>query len=1069
MQNSTKKPASKPAPRRSSAPARKPASRPAPARNPAPRSSGRERNVLPLIIAGGIVFIVLCFFLQKYVFPNGVLPKTTDKSIPEIDAAATVRVSEVMSSNASSIQDDTGAYPDWVEIVNNSGKTVNLYGWKLAKDSSLMIKYFEFPNQTLAAGERVLVYCTGTLRNNAGYAYHAPFRISAAGDTLVLFNPNNTAVQTLNVPEMSANQSYAEIGGEWTVTDEATPGLSNTSESYHLLHDNREVSDSPIEITELMAKNMSYAADENGEFLDWIEIHNKSAYTVSLNNYALSDSDRNLQKWHFPNVSIGPDEYMIVYCSGYDRRDPVGRLHTNFRLSSEKEGAYLSNAAGQLIDFVEYDLLKADQSYSRQSDGTWTTNLSPTPGMSNSFQSAALIDGQFAAQNSSGVFFNEIMATTTTANVGKASYDWIELYNATSQTIDLSSWGLSDNPAKPRKWQFPAGTTIAPGQYMGVYCSGLNTTVKGYCHTNFKLSATEGESLVLSDPTGKILDRVQLGMQYSNMPYGRISGRNGFYYLAASTPGSGNVQVGYESRMLKPTFSVQGGMYPANQHFNVALSAEPGATIYYTLDSSTPDPAAVGGIVYTPDPEVSVNGRYETFVYTDPIPVTQTTVIRAIAVKDGQLTSLVETQSYLVGVSHTMQVISLVMNPTDLWDYNTGLYVKGPNALSKSPYGSLGKGANFWMTWEKDANVELFDLDGSTVLSQGCGVRLHGQYSRKEAQKPFKIIARSKYGDSRFRAKLFPNRDYTEYQSFLLRASGQDTRKTRMRDSILTALADGMGVMYQDTNLAIVYLNGEYWGHYNMRERINTFSICQWEGWDPVIKDSIDLVKANTSVMKGSVDSWKTILEWIKKNGVETSEKLEYVKQYIDVDNYLKYIAVEMYTGNTDLLNVKKYRTSEKDGKWRFILFDFDWAFTTNTNSVGRWLKPGGMGEGNKTDNSLFIALMKNPECKDMFLKLFAEKLRGPWSSEAVLARIDERYNELEPEIDQHLEKWGPSRKTYESEINTLKSYARKRPGHLLYYFSQSLSRSDMEYYFGDLLETVTMLDADGKVYNYNK
>lgn len=135
---------------------------------------------MPLIIAGGIVFIVLCFFLQKYVFPNGVLPKTTDKSIPEIDAAATVRVSEVMSSNASSIQDDTGAYPDWVEIVNNSGKTVNLYGWKLAKDSSLMIKYFEFPNQTLAAGERVLVYCTGTLRNNAGYAYHAPFRISAA-------------------------------------------------------------------------------------------------------------------------------------------------------------------------------------------------------------------------------------------------------------------------------------------------------------------------------------------------------------------------------------------------------------------------------------------------------------------------------------------------------------------------------------------------------------------------------------------------------------------------------------------------------------------------------------------------------------------------------------------------------------------------------------------------------------------------------------------------------------------------------------------------------------------------
>src|SRR5699024_4088551 len=126
----------------------------------------------------------------------------------------------------------------------------------------------------------------------------------------------------------------------------------------------------------------------------------------------------------------------------------------------------------------------------------------------------------------------------------------------------------------------------------------------------------------------------------------------------------------------------------------------------------------------------------------------------------------------------------------------------------------------------------MFALDGSTVISQGCGIKLHGQYSRAEEQKAFKVIARSQYGDNRFRASLFPNRDYTEYQSFLLRASGQDTAQTFMRDSIITSFAadlDEGHVMYQDTALCVVYLNGEYWGCYNMRERVNTISIAQWE------------------------------------------------------------------------------------------------------------------------------------------------------------------------------------------------------------------------------------------------
>ena len=1012
-----------------------------------------------LVAVGVIVFIIISFILQAK-FPNGI-GGNTQTALPAIDVALSIRITEVMSSNGSAVQDENGEFSDWFEVANVSGQSVNLRGYKIAQEATHVLQYFEFPDHTLAPGERTIVFATNTSKNNFGYTYHAPFKISSAGDTLILFNPHDHAIQTINVPALSSNQSYAEVDGKWIVTGEYTPRMENTHENYVLARGDRTLTESPIKITEFMAKNVSYAPDENGEYVDWIEIHNSSDYTVSLNGYALSDSEENLQKWRFPNVSLGAGEYMIVYASGYDRSQTGSNLHTNFRLSTEKEFLILTNASGNMVDYVEYDILKADQSYSRQADDSWTTMLPPTPGKSNSYESAALIDGQFAAQNATGVYLNEIMASTTQVNSSGASYDWIEIYNRSSHTVDLSGWGISDEPDKPRKWQFPDGASVASGQYLGVLMSGLDKKEGPYYHASFKLSSTEGNTLVLSMPDGTIVDRAPLTYQYSNISYGRINGKNGFYYMTATTPLTANAQSGYTSRLLPPTFSVKGGAFESTMPFTVTLTAEPGATIYYTLDSSTPDPANLNGTNYTMDTDsrnvyFPATTFYQTHVYSEPIPVLSTTIIRAIAVKDGKISSLINTQSYLLGVKHTMDVISLVMNPVDLWDRNNGLYVYGPNALAQSPHGSIGKGANFWMTWEKDSNIEMYSTDGKTILSQGCGVKLHGQYSRKEAQKAFKIVARSKYGVNRFYAPLFPNRDYTEYQSFVLRSSGQDWDRTRMRDSILTALSEGSSVMYQDTALAIVYLNGEYWGHYNLRERINTFSICQWEGWDESLKDSMDLLKANTNVMQGSNEDWLKIKEWYDKNGIETEEELEYVKRFIDVDNYLEYIAIQMYGGNPDLLNVKKYKSDEVDGKWRWILFDTDWGFHHDTNSPNRWLTPGGMGTDKRTDNSLFIELMKNPVCKDQFLTYFAEHLATTWSTENVTRLIEERAALLEPEIDQHLARWNISRSTYDSEIKTMLRWVQKRPGRLLYFFSNLLSESEMQHYFGDILETVT-------------
>ena len=120
-------------------------------------------------------------------------------------------------------------------------------------------------------------------------------------------------------------------------------------------------------------------------------------------------------------------------------------------------------------------------------------------------------------------------------------------------------------------------------------------------------------------------------------------------------------------------------MFAAGDSLTLTISAEPGAKIYYTLDSSDPDPSHIGGYAYKVDPEFAsrVDGHVTTYAYSGPITINDTTVVRAAAFKDGQLSSMVETQTYFFGLEHTMQVVSLVMDPMDMWSYEKGLYVKG--------------------------------------------------------------------------------------------------------------------------------------------------------------------------------------------------------------------------------------------------------------------------------------------------------------------------------------------------------------------------------------------------------
>ncbi len=945
-------------------------------------------------------------------------------------AENTIHINEVVSENATSYLTDGGEAPDWIEIVNDGSTAVNLKNYSMMLESEPN-KIFSFPRVTLSAGEYLIIYADDSTKSGD---MHAPFKLSASGgDTLVLLNAQSQAIDMLDLPELAVDNSYCRMAdGTWQVSTQPTPGAQNSISETETGSSGITVVEGSLEISEAMSVNSLYFPDEDGNTPDYIEIHNTSDESVNLSGWYLSDDSAKLKKWAFPAVTLPADGYLAVHCSGLDRTEVAAHLHTNFKLGKDGETVYLTNDDGRTVSMVDIPALSDGQAWSLF-NGEWSSELAPTPNRHNTHDAAAAVNAELFANRS--VYISEVMASPTSQK-----YDWIEIYNGTSQVMDLSGYGLSDDSAKPRKWQFPQGTTIQPGEYMGVYLSGTeDATLDGFTNADFKLSKDGGFTVCLSTADGTITDAIYLPKQYSGISYGRVQGQTGSYFFAEATPGTANSGSYYLGKAQPAEYSVKGGLFTTGQSFQVELTASEGSRIYYTLDCSDPDTSSM--------------------LYTGPITISSTTILRTRVYRSDYMESYMDTQSYLYDVNNdngSVYVVSLVSDPDNLFSEEKGIMIKGPNATDTFPYGSLNKGANFWMDWEREAHVELYEADGTQGISQECGIKLHGQYSRAEKVKAFKVLARSEYGSNRFEYPIFSNRDYTEYQSFVLRSSGQDLDKVFMRDSLLTRLAKDTSVMYQETEVCVVYINGMYYSMMYLRERISKYSICQFEGWEGM-EDDIDLIKANHAEMQGSNDTFEELLEYLDTHDANTQETYDRIDSTIDLQNYIEYMATEIFVGNGDTLNVKRYRNGKTDGKWRWVLFDLDWAFCVDTNSISRWLDPSGMGTNKATDTTLFIACMKNDTIRDRFLTYFGQQLATTFSSANVISLMQERFELIEGLLPGYLEQIGSTETTYANELKIFAAYAETRPTKILEYFDGVFNFTDAQKqkYFGDAIAAI--------------
>ncbi|RZJ30964.1 MAG: T9SS type A sorting domain-containing protein [Flavobacterium sp.] len=670
------------------------------------------------------------------------------------------------------------------------------------------------------------------------------------------------------------------------------------------------------------------------------------------------------------------------------------------------------------------------------------------------------------------VVINEVVASNTTINTDEdATYqDWVELYNRGASSVNLSGYGLTDDATLPHKWTFPA-VTMAPNTYLLVWCSDKNRAVAGQpLHSNFKISST-GETLTLTNVASVTVDAVTVPAIPSNISYGRIAnGTGSFMFIQAVTPAAANGNIGYTQVLSPPTFSQNSGFFTSG--FNLTLSTTtPGATIYYTTDGSDPDPANLSGTqydyrnVYAEHPGDSegpiLHKTYQSLAYNAPISIVDRTsqandistinatykhsptylptsfnvfkgtVIRAITVKQGALTSPIASETYIVsplGANRfTLPVISIGITESKLFDYTNGIYVAGKdwddwrdaNPTLEPDFVERGNYFHSGAQYEETANFTYL-VNGVDVVNQTVGLRIHGGESSTYESKSFNVYARADYGSDKMDYKFFSNLNETNFDRLVFRNSGGDFHNTMFRDALNHNIVRNLNSTIEEYQPTITLINGEYWGILNIRERRDGNYFKRVYNIDSA---DLDLLEndglAAEYIESGDNTDFLNLQSYFQNNSLVSDANYQYIKTRIDTDNFMDYFIANIYMDNGDWpgTNVVYWRKKVpytpsapygEDGRWRWVFHDMDDTFgvtadSYNHNNLASATATGGPDWPNPDWSTLFLRkLLQNPTFKNEFISRFADLMNTTFIPSRVISLLNELNNNLLPEIVEH-------------------------------------------------------------------
>ena len=674
--------------------------------------------------------------------------------------------------------------------------------------------------------------------------------------------------------------------------------------------------------------------------------------------------------------------------------------------------------------------------------------------------------GVFSEAQVSGLRINEFQASNTvTLQDEDGMYsDWIELYNPSAAAIHLAGWSLTDDVLVPKKWVFP-DVTVGAGGYLLVFASDNNRRVPGSpLHTNFKMSAS-GEYLGLFSPDGKPATVFNpFPAQEKDQSYGYLNGS--WVTFRSPSPGKVNSDTAL-SRYPAPVFSKERGLY--FQPFDLTMTcAVHDAVVYYTTDGSEPSPS---------------NG----LMYDNNLPIATTTVVRAKAIapypnnlKIGD--SPVTTQTYLFPNNVVSQGNSPAGYPANWGKYaqltgnaiadyemdpvlmaETAYAAKVKLAMSELPIVSLVTDKNnlfsnvndsltggiYMFTgppvgyttgrgWERPASIEYFYGPDTVSLQVDCGVEIHGGHSRLPEKCPkhaFKIDFKSQYGPSKLYYPLFGKSEAPNLNSFVLRAgfgntwvhqsSAGRTLAVYARDEWAKLTQKRMGQLSTNVKYAHLFINGLYWGLYNVAEKIDEDFCETYLGGnksDYDVIESSEVVTANYGIIasSGTMDAWNSLFtqvaaatdsvayQKIQGNNPDGTPNPAY-PALIDMENFIDYMLLNFFDGNTDWdhHNWFAVRNRITPGKgFRFLTWDSEEVLKSPTENL--------LAENNpQCPSFLFQQLKKNPQ----FVRLFGDRVQKHCFNNGMLtptnsaATFSSLISQIENSVYAESARWGDYRK----------------------------------------------------------
>jgi hypothetical protein len=625
----------------------------------------------------------------------------------------------------------------------------------------------------------------------------------------------------------------------------------------------------------------------------------------------------------------------------------------------------------------------------------------------------------------SDLFINEFMASNELAyeNSYGDYVDWIEIYNTGNSDINLAGYYLTDDLEKDTYWKIQSGqsekTTISSKGYLLLFADEM--TEKGNDHLDFKLSSEEGKIFLIDKDGISILDSIYYGKQFRDISYGcSPDAGEQWGYQSDFTAGESNKE-GFPSFVLPPVVDQSAGFY---SNVNVTIQpASSGDIIRYTLDGSDP--------------------MEESAQYVSPIPITQTSIVKARSFRAGFLPSEIVTKTFLIA-EHNLPVLALITDPENLFDPATGIYVND----------------NDGKAWERFGELEYFK-NNSLGFHISTGLRIQGNTGPRDFnKKSFRAFFRKGYGKERLVYQLYPDNTVASFSKLVLRAGyddsleptldGSNSKATLIRDPLVAGLWQKLGGLSPQDHFTVLYLNNSYHGIYDIKESIDESFVRDHMGYRDV-----DIIRTRWDFLEtvyGDQTKWNEMIDFFQSNSFEDDDKIEQASQFLDLNNYINLQALIYTTQYSSwAYGVFVFREKSAGALWQWTVWDADRSYS-NIN----W--DGFISQSNPTaqylDEMITKKLLQNQTFKIGYINRIADLLNTTLSSDSQKSIIDALADHIENEIPNEVARWNNTAEKWHENIDSLRAFADVRP---------SIVRQQMQSYFNLGGKANITLEISGK------